>query len=252
MRLLTLARDLKRRKAREHRGLFTIEGTRSVEEALDSGLEVAGVLHHSGYGTGAREQALLQGLSARQIDTLSVSESELASACSTEQPQGILAVARVPEYTLAGLDRPDHGRWLALDALQDPGNVGTIVRTAAALGVRALLLLPGTVDVWNAKVVRSSMGASFRIPLVRVTPAELEAFVADRKADLWVAAADGEPVAQGTVPDRLVLAVGNEGAGVSEGVMRLATRRVAVPMGSAVESLNVAVATGILLYMLQS
>ncbi|HLV25771.1 MAG TPA: RNA methyltransferase [Gemmatimonadales bacterium] len=252
MRLLTLARDLRRRKAREHRGLFTIEGTRAVEELLDSPLRVHGALHESGYGGSERERQILARLQAMGMETLVVSEAELASASDTEQPQGIVAIARMPEHSLVELPDPERGRWLVLDAIQDPGNLGTIIRTAAAMGVSAVLALRGTVDVWNSKVVRSSMGASFRMPLVPLTVAELQSFLSDRGIPLWAADAGGEPVQQKSAPRRLALVVGNEGAGVSAEVMQLVQRRVAIPMDSAVESLNVAVATGILLYMLQS
>jgi TrmH family RNA methyltransferase len=251
LRLLTLARDLRRRKARETRGLFTIEGTRAVEELLASDLRIHGAIHHFGYGDSEREQGVLSRLRELGVETIRVREEDLKSASDTEQPQGIVAIAQTPRFSLADLPEQKVGRWLVLDAIQDPGNVGTILRSAAAFGVRAVVTLPGTVDVWNAKVVRSSMGASFRLPVVAANNVELARFLSERSIPLWAADADGESVSGADAPERLAMAVGNEGAGISDELLQLAERRVAIPIEATVESLNVAVATGILLFILR-
>ncbi len=231
--------------------MFTIEGTRAVEELLASDLRVHGAIHHSGYGDSEREQGVLSRLHELGVETIRVSEGELKSASDTEQPQGIVAIAQTPRFSLADLPEQKVGRWLVLDAIQDPGNVGTILRSAAAFGVRAVVTLPGTVDVWNAKVVRSSMGASFRMPVVAAAREELARFLSERSIPLWAADADGEPVSGADAPERLAIAVGNEGAGISDELLQLAERRVAIPIEATVESLNVAVATGILLFILR-
>jgi RNA methyltransferase, TrmH family len=145
----------------------------------------------------------------------------------------------------------DHYRLLVLDAVQDPGNVGTILRTAAALGVTAAVALPGTVDLWNAKVVRSAMGAHFHHPALSSTWNELEAFRVARGVKLWATDATGEVLERDSAPQRLALVVGNEGSGVSDAARERADRLVAIPIASSVESLNVAVATGILLHELR-
>lgn len=251
LRLLSLARDLKRRKAREARGLFTIEGTRAVSELIDSPLRIRGVLREDGYGQNPRERELLSHVDRRGVEMVTVGADDLASVADTEQPQGIVAVAEIPRARMADLaDRPMQ-RWLVLDAVQDPGNLGTNLRTAAAFGVSGVLILPGTVDPWNAKVVRSAMGASFRLPLVPVTMDELGEFLLARGIPLWAADAGGDELEAQAAPARLALAVGNEGAGLSAALLDLAERRVAVPISTEVESLNVAVATGILLYLLR-
>jgi TrmH family RNA methyltransferase len=142
-------------------------------------------------------------------------------------------------------------RLLILDAVQDPGNVGTILRTAAALGADATVALPGTVDVWNAKVVRSAMGAHFHHCAFHASWGDVEAFLSERDIALWGADLRGEPLRSIPAPARLALAVGNEGAGLTPRVRDVASALVSLPVSPAVESLNVAVATGILLYELR-
>jgi TrmH family RNA methyltransferase len=137
---------------------------------------------------------------------------------------------------------------LVLDGVQDPGNVGTILRTAAALGTTATVALPGTVDLWNAKVVRSAMGAQFHHFCLSSTWDELAEFRRERDLALWAAYAAGEPIDAVSAPGRLMLAVGNEGSGLSPRVRQEASALVSLPIAPGVESLNVAVATGILLY----
>jgi RNA methyltransferase, TrmH family len=251
MRLLTLARDLTRRKARERDHLFVAEGLRAVEELARSPLEITGVLAGPQLAEHERGRRLREQLAARGTVLSDVSEREFASAAGTESPQGVLAVAPVPPWSLADLVGRSTLRLVVLDALQDPGNVGTILRTAAALGADATIALPGTVDVWNAKVVRSAMGAHFRNPAFHVSWEELLDMLTSEQVALWGADARGVPLAGGRAPGRLALAVGNEGGGLSPQVRAQATHLVSLPLAGGAESLNVAVAAGILLYELR-
>ena len=186
------------------------------------------------------------------IEIAEIPPLDFASAAETESPQGVLAVAEIPDRTLATLSMGASARIVVLDAVQDPGNVGTILRTAAALGATAALALPGTVDLWNAKVVRSAMGASFRFPVLPTTWAELDVFTAANAVVLWGADAAGTPLGSVQAPARLALLVGNEGAGLSPEARSRTDLLVALPIGPVVESLNVAVATGIFLYQLRT
>lgn len=250
VKLLSIARDLQRRKARERTQRFVAEGVRSVESLLDSPLNITGVLTVAGLGDDIRGRAILARAEQNNIPVLQVSDAEFASSASTDTPQGVLAVAEIPEYSLALPTGPQ--RYLVLDGVQDPGNVGTIIRSALAFGVNATLCLPGTVDVWNAKVVRSTMGALFQHPVVSMTGAEFGEFCHSHKVECWAADTEGTSLHLITaVPDRLALVVSNEGAGLSTDAAALATHRVAIPMAPGVESLNVAVATGILLHALR-
>jgi TrmH family RNA methyltransferase len=248
MKLLSQARDLHRRKARERHGLFVAEGIRTVEELLRSSLTARGALVTAALSRTPRGEALLAQLRRRDVPLEEVSDHDFESAAETDSPQGVLVIAETPAPTLADVPVGDPLRLLVLDAIQDPGNVGTIVRTAAALGATATFSLPGTVDLWNAKVVRSGMGAHFHHPCLSGTWDELDAFRRDHALPVWAADANGEPIDGLEAPARLALVVGNEGSGLSSDSRARADRLVALPISTTVESLNVAVATGILLY----
>lgn len=252
MKLLTLARDLRRRRARERQQLFVAEGVRAVEELLRSPLSVRGILVAPQLAGALRGSALLDSARRSGAELMEVDEREFASAAETDSPQGVLAIGEIPDTKLSDLTLPERARLVVLDAVQDPGNVGTILRTAAALDASAVLAMPGTVDLWNAKVVRSAMGALFHRPALMCTWVELDTFLRPNAVALWGADAAGTPLDQMTPPARLGILVGNEGAGLTpEGLARV-EHRVSLPISSTVESLNVAVATGILLYQLRT
>ena len=251
MSLLTLARDLKRRKGRERRSLFLAEGVRAVEELLRSRLSIRGVLVTPQLLESARGAALEQLIAKRGAQMERVDERELASAADTDTPQGVIAIAETPEHRLASIPLAARARIVALDGIQDPGNAGTILRTAAALGAAGVVALPGTVDLWNPKVVRGAMGVHFAHPLVHATHAELFEFLDAASIPLWGAAAGGERIGERPAPDRLAIALGNEGAGLSEAVRERCELLVSIPIEPAVESLNVAVAAGIILHELR-
>ena len=250
MSLLTVARDLHRRKARERSGRFVAEGLRAVEELLRSGLPVDGILVAESARAVPRAAMLLDRAHNAGVPVVTVTERAFESAAGTDAPQGVLAVAETPVFSIDML--PTHGlRLLVLDAVQDPGNVGTILRTAAAFNVTATIALPGTVDLWNAKVVRSAMGSHFVHPTMFSTADALASFLAERGIPLWGADAAGTPVPELVVPVQWALAVGNEGAGLSSATHAVVAQTIALPISAAVESLNVAVATGILLFALR-
>jgi len=251
LKLLTLARDLRRRRARERQRLFVAEGVRAVEELLASPLTVRGVLAAPQLADAPRGAGLVASILASRVELTRVDEREFASAAETDSPQGVLAVAEIPDRSLDDFAIPDRARIVVLDAVQDPGNVGTIVRTAAALGAAAVVAMPGTVDLWNAKVVRSAMGALFHGPAFMCTWAELDTFRARHATTLWGADAGGLPLDRLQPPSRLALVVGNEGAGLSFEARARIEQSVSIPIGTTVESLNVAVATGIILYQLR-
>ncbi len=239
---------MRRRKARERSGRFVAEGVRAVEELLRSPIRVLGALVSPSLERVPKGPALRAALVERGVEVAEVDEREFGSAADTDSPQGVLAVAEIPKRSLDDTTLPPVARILVLDGIQDPGNVGTIVRTAAALGATATVALPGTVDLWNAKVVRSAMGALFTHQALAVSWEVLEAYLTRHDVPLWSTDAGGTPVL--TAPDRLALALGNEGAGVSDGVRERSERLISIPI-EGVDSLNVAVATGILLYSLR-
>jgi RNA methyltransferase, TrmH family len=246
-----LVRSLRQRKAREAEGLFLAEGIRAVEDLLASPLPVRLAVAASSLGDTSRGQALMDVLAARGVALRETGDRELAALADTETPQGILAVAPIPA---AGLDAlPLEGRdpavVLVLDAVQDPGNFGTLARTAEALGAAGLVALPGTVDPWNPKSVRAAMGSTFRLPVVEADWDALAPWLAARGVETLAAVVGGAPLAEPR-PRRAALVLGNEGAGVGDETRARAGRAVGIPLRGRAESLNVAAAGAILLYEL--
>ncbi|HMJ18335.1 MAG TPA: RNA methyltransferase [Gemmatimonadaceae bacterium] len=252
MKLLTLARDLGRRKAREKHSLFVAEGVRSVEELLRSGLKVQGALVAPQLLDAPRGQALRKSLEQSGVEILEVSEKDFRSAAETESPQGVLAIGEVPARSLDTLGIASVCRILLLDGVQDPGNAGTILRTAAAMGATATIALPGTVDLWNPKVIRSSMGAQFAHAAFHADSAETFSFLDRNKIEVWAADAGGSALTRDDAPPRLAIALGNEGSGLSAEIRGAARKTISLPIAANVESLNVAVAAGIILYELRA
>ena len=246
-----LLRSLRQRKAREAEGLFLAEGVRAVEDLLASPLPVRLAVAASSRGDTPRGQALLDVLARKRVALHRASERDLAALADTETPQGILAVAPIPSAGLDALRVQDHDPAvvLVLDAVQDPGNFGTLARTAEALGAVGLVALPGTVDPWNPKSVRAAMGSTFRVPVVQVDWEQLAPWLASGGFATLAAAAGGEPLGEAR-PVRAALVLGNEGAGISEATRARADRVVGIPLRGRAESLNVAAAGAILLYEL--
>ncbi|MEO5800516.1 MAG: RNA methyltransferase, partial [Gemmatimonadales bacterium] len=187
-------------------------------------------------------------LEQRGIAVEEVSEAEFATLAATEHPQGIVAVYVPQEWSLDDL-LPTPGRPLViLDAVQDPGNVGTIARTAIAFGASGLIALPGTADLENPKTVRGAMGALFRLPHLHADDVALLHWLTTHGVALWATAMDGTPILSGAPPFPVAIVLGNEGAGVRDDLLARADRRVAIPIQPVAESLNVAVAAGIILH----
>jgi RNA methyltransferase, TrmH family len=247
--LVSLLRDLQRRKGRRRRGLAVAEGVRLVEEALGAGVPLTGAVVATDLDRTTRGAALLESLAAHAVPLEEVTPRTLAQLADTDTPQGVLAVLEPPRGRLADIVPAAGAPVLVLDAVQDPGNVGALLRTAFALGCAGAVLLAGSADPSNPKVMRAAMGATFRLRWAPATDGELAAWARSADVTLWAAAGDGTPVSRLVpAPGRLGLIVGNEGAGVRPEVRRVAQANVAVPLARGAESLNVAVAAGIILF----
>ena len=246
--LLTTIRDLHRRRGRERTGLALAEGVRLLEEALAARVPIRGAAVAPGLEGTPRGTALKSALERAGVRLEAVSDAELEGLAATEHPQGVVAVLEPPRWRLEDIMPAAERPVLVLDGVQDPGNVGTILRTALSLSGAGVVALKGTADLYNSKVLRGSMGALFRLPAVMAdTPAYL-AWAAGAGVETWVTAADGEPLRRHRARAPVALVLGNEGAGVGPALAEAARRRVAIPLAAGVESLNVAVAAGILLY----
>ena len=246
--LVSLIRNLQQRKARKRQRLAVAEGVRLVEEALAAGVPFRGVMVARDFGGTERTARLLRNLSAHAVPIEDVAERTLAQLADTDTPQGVLAVLEPPAWTRDKIRVAESAPVLVLDGVQDPGNVGTLLRTAFALGAGGALLLPGTADLTNPKVIRAGMGATFRLPSAPASPDEFRAWVERERATVWAAVAEGTPLSRLPKPERLALIVGSEGAGIRPAVAALAAARVAIPLARGAESLNVAVAAGIILH----
>jgi TrmH family RNA methyltransferase len=246
----SLIRDLHRRRGRERRGLTFLEGVRLVEEALAAGIRIRGAAVSPALEATPRGSGLKAALTARDIQLENLSDRELADVADTEHPQGVLAVIEPRQWTLDDV-RAELGRpVLVLDRVQDPGNVGTMVRSAFALGAAGVIALKGTAELTAPKVLRGSMGALFHLPAVRT---EIEAFSGWLRAsgqgpELWLADVSGEPVSGIKAAGAITIVIGNEGAGLDPALESIPHRRVAIPLIGPADSLNAAVTAGILLY----
>jgi len=228
-------------------GLVAIEGEHLLYEALRSGVRLERVFL-------ANDRPAPEWL-PEDVAVLEVEREALRSAVETLSPQGVAALVRAPEWRLEEVCRPETGPLVLIAAgLQDPGNLGTLIRSAEAFGATCVLTTAGTVSVWNAKAVRASAGSVFRLPVVRITEEDLLEL---RHKGLAILAAvaeesrEGMPAtsaAEANLQGACALLIGNEGSGLTNEWLGQATGRVAIPMPGAVESLNAAIAGSILLY----
>ena len=235
---VTTWKSLKDRKGRRETGCFLVEGRKMVEEAIASAFPVEAIL----VDVDRQGEFVLPA----GIPAYSMPGHVLAAVCDTKTPQGIATVVRMAEVELRGT------RLVAMDGVQDPGNVGTIIRTADAAGFDGVILSSQCADVFSPKVLRATMGSVFRMG-IRVTddlPGLLTRMVQEG-ASVLSSQLDGEPFYQRSpLNERFVLVIGSEGNGVTDEVKAIATHKVKLPMRGGAESLNAAVAAGIMMYEL--
>jgi TrmH family RNA methyltransferase len=234
-------RSLARRRVRQREGRFLVEGTRLVGEMIRAGIRPAFVLYTNDWATTPEAQSLFPSLALAEEGAWPVSDAVLAACADTQTPQGVVAIT--PFVTPA----PRAGLLLILDQLRDPGNLGTILRSAEAAGVGQVVLTPGTVDLYNPKAVRGGMGAHFRLSVIALDWVTLAQHI-DAKP-VWLADTAGKQAYDAvdwTVPSALI--VGGETTGVSQEASGLATGTVAIPMAGETESLNAAMAATVILF----
>ena len=239
---------LQSRHGRVREKCVLVEGVRAADEAIGSGAPVRFAICSPALTRSPAGEALLAALEARGIQPDWVGEPEMTSLSATASPQGILLVCAEPSFALDRLQVTPESRFLAADGIQDPGNLGTLVRTARAFALSAVIVLDGTVDPWNPRVVRASAGCVFGIPVVRAPWSDVRAWAS--RVEVIAADAAGQDAATLAVRPPWMLVVGNEGAGVRGEIREVAGACAGVPMRGAGDSLNAAVAGAILLYAL--
>jgi RNA methyltransferase, TrmH family len=242
-------KDLRRalaRPGREAHGLAGIEGPNLLEEALRAGLRVPCVF------VAQEAKHLLEELRLpAETDVLLVPRELLNSAQATETPQPVAALIEPPEWTWKDVfaDTARAPLIVVLAGLQDPGNLGTILRSAEAFGAQAVVSLPGTVSAWNPKAVRASAGSVFRLPLLSASTKECFARLHAAGVKIFSTAVEGaEPAHLIDLASPLALVIGNEGNGVPKEVATMTDQAITIPCPGKVESLNAAVAASVLLY----
>jgi TrmH family RNA methyltransferase len=247
-----LVQRLRSPRLRAREGLFLVEGVRCVGEFLQATLPLTprfAIASPRLLDAGGGPE-LLADLRARGLLLLEVETGELNALAHAETTQGVLLVVEEPRCSWPPWPDPGSRRLLLLDGIQDPGNVGTLIRAARAFGLDAVLALDGTADPWGPKTVRSGAGAHAHVPVFRMPWTEARDRLGDMGLPILVAEADGTDVRGWSGPPGWALVLGNEGAGVRAEVQDLAEVCLAIPMADAVDSLNVAVAGAILLFAL--
>lgn len=224
-------RSLQQKKNREQEAVFVVEGEKMVLEGLESTLELVCLVAH--------KEALSLVSAHHALPVFSATNTDMEQISAFKTPNKLLAVFKRPSHaeTVTGFQ-------LALDSVQDPGNMGTILRLADWFGIRSIVCSTETVDCYNPKVIQASMGAIFRI---HVHYTDLNAYLSAAHVPVYGALLNGEKYSTVTYAKNGILLMGNEGNGISESLLPLVTQAVTIPKIGQAESLNVATATAILL-----
>ncbi|QED48872.1 TrmH family RNA methyltransferase [Cytobacillus dafuensis] len=234
-------RKLLTKKERDKTGTYLVEGFHLVEEALSSEQMIEIIV---GENTG-----LPPSWDYGDIPVTMVTNEIIQSLSDTETPQGVIGVCRQQTFDAANVE--GH-RFLLIDAVQDPGNLGTMIRTADAAGVDAVIVGEGSVDIFNPKVLRSAQGSHFHLPIIRGELAEWIQKLKEKNIPVYGTALENAKVyTEIQSSETFALIVGNEGSGVRKSVLAETTENLYIPIYGKSESLNVAIATGILLYSLR-
>jgi TrmH family RNA methyltransferase len=240
--LVKQAKRLKRKTERERIGFFIVEGKQNVDAAIAAGAQIIGLL---------TTESGLQFPIAGEWPTFAISAKQFREVSDTVTPQGLLAIVKKPDYTISAL--PKNPRTLVyLEVIQDPGNLGTIIRTADAFGADGVLLSPGCVDPFNEKCVRSSAGSIFNLPVIsEIDLTQLRILANNYQAKLLVTSLLGTILlSEIQISDYTctIWAIGNEANGISPELANIADQTIKIPMLGKAESLNAAIAAAVCLY----
>lgn len=226
------------KKERDKTGLFLVEGFHLTEEAL-AGNQIVEIII-------SETKDMPPGWNYGDIPVTVVTDEIIRMLADTETPQGILAVCEQSKSEAKGK------RYLLIDAVQDPGNLGTMIRTADAAGIDAVIVGEGSVDIYNPKVLRSAQGSHFHLPVIRGNLLEWVEILKESSIPVFGTALENAcEYTEAERSDSFALLVGNEGSGVSKDLLAQTTANLYIPIFGKSESLNVAVAAGILLYHLR-
>lgn len=242
-------RRLREPRERSEKGLFIIEGVHLLEEAVKEGVSIRELFYTARFEDTGAGSRMLSSLRKMHVPMHQISENTMESISDTESPQGVLAVVKQPEHTLDDLLK-GKGPLIIACGLQDPGNMGTIIRTADAGGVSGVIATQNSVDVYNPKAIRATMGSIFRVPVVKVE--YLNDVLSDlRKNGYQIAATTAKTKTSYLDADYrkpTAFLIGQEASGLSKELIESADIKIFIPMREGVESLNAAVSASILIY----
>ncbi|MBW6490879.1 MAG: RNA methyltransferase [Lentimicrobium sp.] len=242
---LKLVTSLRLSKFRQEEGLFVVEGVKMVKELLNSDFRIKTIFATKDWISGEHLPA-----DRYLVEIVEINDSELGKISNLTTPNQVLAVAYIKESE--GLKSFSQEWILALDQIRDPGNMGTIIRTADWFGILGIVASTGTVDIWNPKVVQASMGSIFRIPVFYT---DLNLFLQDaaKSSPVYGALLDGESISDVVFGNHGILVIGNESHGISKHIQLHVSHRLTIPSAipgeqGRAESLNASMATGIFCY----
>lgn len=252
-------KKLAQKRERDREGLFVIEGFHLVEEAIKHQGKIDTILYTASADEAQLnciEQALIhhyQHPHIASIEMILVTDSILTTLSNTPAPQGIIAILKQPKIAIESLlgNHPERAlpHLLLLDNVQDPGNVGTMIRTAEAAGFKGIILGEGCADLYNDKTIRATQGALFQLPIIKAELESLLFILHEAGYESWVTTLEQATFySELAKPQKCALIMGNEGQGVDPKLQKIATTKVKIPMLGQAESLNVGIAAGILIY----
>ena len=246
---LKLIRSLAKKKGRLDSGCYFAEGVRLVNEALTYAEDnIKFIIASKTFCE--KNSALIKSLDEKEKTVYISNDKQFSEVCGTETPQGIGVVLKIPETP--SISAEDLFFVLILDRVAEPGNLGTIIRTAEAAGIDAIFMLKGCTDLYSPKVVRSTMGSMFRVPCVTgVDIPEISALKTKGFSIIATSLKDSVLINKGQISGKRALVIGSEAFGVSDEILGLSDLKIKIPMKGNVESLNVAVAAGISMYFMK-
>lgn len=248
-KLIKEIRKLNKKKYRNKKKLFFIEGIRIIEDSFKSNCDIQYIIYSNKLYNTSRGRELINKIKESNIECYEVENNLIKEISDTENPQGIIAVLKMKENSLQEL-KEENNFIVFLDRIQDPGNMGTIIRSADALGVDGIIINKGCVDIYNPKVLRATMGSVFNIPIIYSedgTKTLLE--FKNKGTNIFVTSLDSAEYCYDTDFEKdNILVIGNEGNGVSQEILDLSDKNIKIPIKGKAESLNAAIASSIIMY----
>jgi TrmH family RNA methyltransferase len=241
--------NIKNKPLKGHPPLYLVEGLHLLETAISAGVFLREIFFTPDFPLRGKGQKILKALLKKPIKIYEVSENIMHKLADTGTPQGVIALVAHTPLTLSEIPTKKDPLFTVIDGVQDPGNLGTIIRTSDAAGADGVILLPGTCDPFLPKVIRSTAGSIFHIPVLPADSPGLGKWLRERRIRLAVTSANsGESVFHAKLLGPMALLFGNEARGVGEGLRKSADVILKIPVYGKAESLNVAAAAAICLY----